>query len=211
MSKPVIGRKNNVNKREFATVISVIVIIVATANILNSMFTPKNVDELSTDQKVISIENMHDISDTIGINVEQMIEVHKPKQEEIKEKTYTDEDVKLLGDLMYAEEGVLFQKVSYEEAKLAHMLAGSVVINRKEHERFEGDSIKEIIYTEGQYATSTLERLGNIDTAEEIYEWAEELLRDGPKGPTNLVWQAEFKQGPIYEKIYNQYFCLLEE
>lgn len=39
-----------------------------------------------------------------------------------------------------------------------------------------------------------------------VYTWAEELLRKGPIGPNNLIYQSESQQGEEYELIDNQYF-----
>ena len=39
--------------------------------------------------------------------------------------------------------------------------------------------------------------------------WAEDLLRDGPIGPENLVFQSQFEQGDqVYWTYGNQIFCL---
>lgn len=122
----------------------------------------------------------------------------------------TKEEIQLLGDLMYAEVGVLFHKVPKEDAKLAHLLTGSVVINRRNMHFRGATSIKEVIYMKGQYDKKTLKLLGKIKPPTEVYKWAEELLKKGPVGPKNLVYQAPFKQGKVYKKIYTQYFCLTD-
>ncbi len=130
---------------------------------------------------------------------------------------YTADDVKLLGDLMYAEEGVLIylseytDQINYEEAKEAHKLCGSVLLHLLEL-GICGDDMQSIIFTGNAYAQITRDRIlsGQLEVPQEVYEWAEELLRDGPIGPKNLVFQAEFIQGPIYRHIYNQYFCTSE-
>lgn len=214
-----IGRiqRRNVNlgylvARAFIIIVAVVIICVLCTN-----QSSKTIEQTVSSQMSDEVVLQEYIKKPDVIQVQQVTEIQNLKnanvvEKEIPEKkTYTDEEVRLLGDLMYAEEGVLFWKISDEEAKLAHQLAGSVVLHRKNHERFKGETIEDIIYTKGQYATTTLEKLGNIDTPEEVYEWAEALLRDGPMGPTNLVWQSEFEQGPVYKIIYNQYFCLLEE
>ena len=61
-----------------------------------------------------------------GEKIEEVIET----QENEKIVAYTDEDLKLLSRLMYAEEGVLLQRQSMENAELAHKLCGSVVLHR---------------------------------------------------------------------------------
>lgn len=70
----------------------------------------------------------------LNIGVKTVQSIRMKILEELKEqkaKHYTFEEIKMLGDVMYAEVGVLFYKVHIEDAKLAHKLTGSVVINRK--------------------------------------------------------------------------------
>ena len=222
MYKPKHSRKENHGRSYFVGIIGAVIFMIAFACLVYGVVCQMRaaaaveVSTISIKRQAATMKVLQDTNTDGSTNAEQKTELQGAEPGEategyLEEKTYTDEEVKLLGDLMYAEEGVLFWTLPYEEAKLAHLLAGSVVIHRRNHERFEGASIEEIIYADGQYASTTLEKLGNIETPEEVYEWAEELLRDGPVGPTNLVWQAEIVQGPLYQIIDNQYFCLLEE
>ena len=154
--------------------------------------------------------------------VQEKITVQEEKQEETVEEViiedkeepemitfYTEEDVELLARLMYAEEGVLLQRQSMEDAELAHKLCGSVILHRTEMGYLGADSIEETIYAEGQYADTTLQKLSTQEAPEIVKKWAEELLTDGPIGPENMIYQSEFPQGKVYTTIDNQYFgCL---
>lgn len=120
---------------------------------------------------------------------------------------YTAEDVDLLARLMYAEVGIFLQTMSEEDAKEAFMLTGSVVLNRLKNPNLGYNNLKEVIYAKGQYQCV---RNGSINNTppEEVYQWANELLQFGPKGPDNMIFQSTFKQGTsTYKKIGNTYFC----
>lgn len=156
--------------------------------------------------------------------VQEKITVQEEKQEETVEEViiedkeepemitfYTEEDVELLARLMYAEEGVLLQRQSMEDAELAHKLCGSVILHRTEMGYLGADSIEETIYAEGQYADTTLQKLATQEAPEIVKRWAEELLNDGPIGPKNMIFQSEFEQGQIYMMIDNQYFGCIDK
>lgn len=52
------------------------------------------------------------------------------------------------------------------------------------------------------YFRLTQVAIGNIDTPEEVYEWAEELLKKGPRGPEGLIYAGQFEMGDnTYWKI----------
>lgn len=119
--------------------------------------------------------------------------------------TVCEDEVLLLARLMHAEEGVLRVKLPYEDAKKAHMLCGSVALNRLNMHYLGDTTITEVIYAPGQY-----ECIKNLNQAvpEETIEWARELIENGPIGPSNMIYQAEFEQGSsTYAHIGNQYFC----
>lgn len=149
------------------------------------------------------------------VQEEVLIEEEKV-EEKVEAKSYIENatnlsDTELLASLMYHEEGVLLSKLSLEEAKRAHMLAGSVVIHRTNMNYMGATTIRETIFAKGQYAQSTLENLDE-PVPDYVVEWAEELIEDGPIGPSDMIFQAEFEQGKgTYDCIYNQYFCTINE
>lgn len=124
------------------------------------------------------------------------------------QQSYTEEDVELLARLMYAEVGVYIYKFPEDEAEYIHKLTGSVVIHRKNMNYRNAETIQDVIHDDGQYACVDNGSI-NQEVPEIVYEWAEELLRDGPIGPENMIFQAQFEQGSArYDHVGNQYFCL---
>ena len=124
------------------------------------------------------------------------------------EKSY-DNDTELLAQLMYAEEGVFLCEYEENPEKVERVfkLAGSVVLHRLENNFKGAETIYDVIYTKGQYAEQTLQRVSEGQEIPEIvYTWSEELLTDGAIGPKGLIYQSEFPQGEEYDQIGNQIF-----
>lgn len=169
-------------------------------------------------------ERMSRYLDTLPVPEREVKEVVQEVEEVVVEKSEekvvatsyienatTLSEAELLASLMYHEEGILLSKLSFEEGKRAHMLAGSVVIHRTNMNYMGANSIRDTIFMPGQYAQSTLDNLDK-PVPDYVLEWAEELLEDGPIGPSDMIFQAEFEQGKgTYDEIYNQYFCTLSE
>ena len=142
----------------------------------------------------------------------------KEKQEEVKEEEQEEEnkvdeaEKELLAQLMYAEEGVFITKYYDKDPKKVERvfkLAGSVVLRRKENGYMDAKTIHDVIYSKGQYHSKTKQRIEKgQDVPDMVYDWAEDLLVDGAIGPKGLMYQAEFMQGKLYEKIWNQIFCV---
>ena len=105
---------------------------------------------------------------------------------------------------------------------LAHLLAGecqsgsvelqeavgSVVLNRVAHPSYP-DSIEGVVFQHRQYACTWD---GNYDREPTPRNWevAEYLLRHGSSIPSNVVFQAQFRQGPCWKKIGSEYFCIID-
>lgn len=119
-------------------------------------------------------------------------------------RNYTQEDVIILTALMYTE---VEQYINNPDAEYVFKLVGSVVLHRVEREDYP-DNIKGVIFEDKQYAKTTINKLSRTDIPDKVYEWAEDLLRDGAIGPENLVFQSQSKQGEVYDTYGNQYFCL---
>lgn len=142
----------------------------------------------------------------------------EPQQSEVEELNFDKiayyrsqisdlSDKELLASLMYHEEGVLLSIIDYEDAKMAHLLAGSVIIHRTNMNFMGAENFEQTIFAEGQYAEKTLKKLSD-PVPEEVIEWAGDLMENGPLGPKDMIYQAQFKQGAdVYKQIYNQYFC----
>lgn len=124
-------------------------------------------------------------------------------EEEVSIETacdYTQEDLELLTHVIYAEAG---SDYCTDEMRYG---VGSVVLNRVEDECFP-DTLYNVVYQRGQYQCTWD---GNIDKIpdERAYRIAMDLLNNGSIFPSDVVYQAEFKQGSgVYSKIQNIYFC----
>jgi len=124
---------------------------------------------------------------------------------------YNMENVELLAQMMYAEEGVFFSRFANEPEMIerVHKLAGSVVLHRLNSHFSGAQTLADVLYAPGQYDYRTIQRVEKgQNLPPQVYQWAEELLTEGAIGPDTLVFQAEFRQGSeVYEHIGNQYFC----
>lgn len=79
---------------------------------------------------------------------------------------------------------------------------GSVVLNRVESPLFP-DSIHDVIYAPRQYCD-----VKNIKPTKKCIDIAVDLVHNGSVLPSNVLYQANFKQGHgVYEKILGVYFC----
>lgn len=121
----------------------------------------------------------------------------------------SEEEIWLLAQAMYAEEGVFFKFYDTNPliVELVHKLAGSVILHRQEVGYLGATTIEEVIFSKGQYATQTQERVKEgQNIRDEVYIWAEELLTEGAIGPKGMIYQAEFDQGESYMFVGNQKF-----
>lgn len=108
-------------------------------------------------------------------------------------------DIDLLARLMTAEQG-------YGADERDYYLAGSVVINRMNMERYP-NTLQDVIYDDGQYQCVENGHI-NRPYDEVAYQVAEELLVYGTEIPEDVIYQAEFIQGSdIYDKRNKTYYC----
>ena len=120
-----------------------------------------------------------------------------------EEPAIDEEELDLLAHLIFAEAGSDWCK---DEMLYC---VGSVVLNRMASEYFPS-TMHEVIYQTKptlQYACIVD---GNIkkEPNERAYRIAEDLLRNGSVLPSNVVFQAQFKQGDgVYVQVQNMYFC----
>lgn len=127
-----------------------------------------------------------------------------------QEALFDESDEMLLAQIMHLEEGVTRVYVSPEEARMAHLLCGSVILHRRNMQYNGAKSIKDVIYAPRQY--ESVSRLYTEPIPEETLQWARELLQNGPIGPEDMIFQSQFEQGGgTYAHIYNQYFCCLTD
>ena len=83
---------------------------------------------------------------------------------------------------------------------------GSVVLNRVAHPAYPS-TIKGVVFQKGQYSCTWDGNYYRTPTARN-WEVAEFLLRNGSQIPSNVVYQAQFRQGKgVWKKIGSEIFC----
>ena len=104
----------------------------------------------------------------------------------------TDELIIGLGNLIFREVGGYISTQPYKKAMKTYMLAGSTVLHRREVEYGGDQSIYDVVHHSGQYSTSwAFDLKQRVDgSVDEAYVVAEILLRNGPIGPRNLVYES---------------------
>jgi hypothetical protein len=116
----------------------------------------------------------------------------------IKEEPVDEKELDLLARLIQAEAGADW---CTDELQLA---VGSVVLNRMDDSRYP-DTMKGVIYQDGQYSTAMNGKINNPATLRAI-ENARYLLENGSTIPKSIVFQANFPQRKVYTIMQGVYF-----
>ena len=122
----------------------------------------------------------------------------------------SEEDIQIVGDVIFEEMGIYLKDPDAEKVAKA---VGSVILWRTRAGGYYPPTVKEVVYQNAgkkgqQYASRTLRHIGHTDAPDEVYKWAEEILRDGPIGPSNLVFQDNLPHGDaVWWKYKDLYFC----
>ena len=110
---------------------------------------------------------------------------------------YSDEDLYLLARVIDAEAS----DICTDEHK---MCTGQVILNRMNSNKYP-NTLREVVYDKGQYASVENDRLKEEITKESL-DVARRLLNGEKILPDDVVYQAEFPQGKETVKtIYNKY------
>lgn len=124
--------------------------------------------------------------------------IEEETQTELEAETkYTEYDFELLARVIEAEAG--------GESDYHKLCVGTVVMNRVDSEKYP-DTIEGVIYQPGQYQCVTNSHI-NKEPSESSYEAAESILDGRRMFRSSVVYQAEFIQGKVVEKVGNTYFC----
>ena len=103
----------------------------------------------------------------------------------------------MISHIIYAEAGA--------EGDKTQKYVGSVVLNRVADSRFP-NTIEGVVFQKGQY--SPVRNGAYYKTpSERAVKNAKYLLDNGSILPSGVIFQSEFKQGSVYEKVGNMYFC----
>ena len=122
--------------------------------------------------------------------------IEEETQTELETK-YTEYDFELLARVIEAEAG--------GESDYHKLCVGTVVMNRVDSDKYP-DTIEGVIYQPGQYQCVTNSHI-NKEPSESSYEAAESILDGRRMFRSSVVYQAEFIQGKVVEKVGNTYFC----
>lgn len=150
----------------------------------------KQIDNLKNSSKEVTSRSSNSLSEK---NTETI--------EKTDEKINSD-DLDLMARIIYAEAG----NCSDEE----QLLVGNVIMNRVASPKYP-NTIREVIYQKGQYSP-TWNGAINKKPSEKAIKNAKRILNGERFCPTNVVYQAMFKQGSgVYKVLKNPdgitYFC----
>ena len=101
---------------------------------------------------------------------------------------YTMKDVDLLADIMYLENGSTV--TTEDENRQILIMTGSVVLNRVKSGQWGGKTIEKVLYSPGQYAQETKNRIGKVKVPDYIREIAIDLLIHGSNVPDYVCYQS---------------------
>ena len=118
----------------------------------------------------------------------------------------TFDNLLLLAKIVHAEAGSDWLTEEHRQ------LVASVVINRVNSPEFP-NAIYNVIYQKGQYAPVGTKYFNNLKPSRKCVFSALKVLASGSVAPSNVVFQANFRQGSgVYKSIYDSklgttYFC----
>ena len=92
-------------------------------------------------------------------------------------------------------------RMEVDRSKVSPMMAHYLEVKDKYPDTIEG-----VIYQPGQYQCVTNSHI-NKEPSESSYEAAESILDGRRMFRSSVVYQAEFIQGKVVEKVGNTYFC----
>ena len=114
---------------------------------------------------------------------------------------YKHESINLLAEVIYHENWYT------DKDKLTAYWTGAVVMNRVKSPKFP-NTVKEVLYQKKPIQYSTTGKFFTKEIPEECYEMARDIWENGtPDVPENVLYQATFKQGKIWEQKNGEIFC----
>ena len=154
---------------------------------------------------IVTLEYSQGIIARQAKSIDQKDQIIKALRKRLKNQEKTkkkrNQEVELLARLINAEAGAEWCTSEMKR------LVGVVALNRTKHKAFP-DTLKEVIYQQGQYKC-VIDGNINKQPTKECYIIAKNLLTNGYDDPKDVIWQSEFIQGKrVYKKIKNMYFCI---
>ena len=156
-------------------------------------------------QTINTLEHSYEVIESQQKSIDQKDQIIKALKKKLrtqeKTKKIRNKEVELLARLINAEAGAEWCTSEMKR------LVGVVALNRTKHKAFP-DTLKEVIYQQGQYRC-VIDGNINKQPTKECYIIAKNLLTNGYDDPKDVIWQSEFIQGKrVYKKIKNMYFCI---
>lgn len=149
----------------------------------------------------LALEFAYKSDDTEINDVEiEVNEVSPINETDVYTPKYTLDELNLLAKIIWAEAGSDWLTDEHQRA------VASVVINRVNDNRFP-DTIKDVIYQEGQYGC-VYNGMINQNPNQRAYDNAKYVLENGSVIPEDIVWQSTKPQGEgVWRVIQGHYFC----
>lgn len=191
-------------------------------------YLDQNYPERTVGQEIELLKKFYPTEEVIELNlcnspnedVEIQTEKVTVKQEEVKEVVQEASDERLRctrpwfyeytwGEVLMLACAIWSEAEEYcddpKDGEYVAKLVASVIVNRMMSEKFS-NTISGVIHQgmgtkSQQYGGRTIRMVDNADATSidpKVLVWAEDILRDGPLGPENLVFQANFPQGKTY-------------
>lgn len=119
---------------------------------------------------------------------------------------YTEEDVKIVGDVGWLENGHTGK--TEDENRQCIIATMAVFVNRMKDGGWGGHTAKGVLTSPRQYASHTKNNVGKTDTPDWVYELAEEVLMYGTNVPDYVIYQSQqSKLGTHWKIIAGEYFA----
>lgn len=120
----------------------------------------------------------------------------------IMERWQEQEEINLLAEVIYWENWY-----TDKEKKTARW-TGAVVMNRVKSKKFP-NTVKEVLYqTKPCIQYGTTRYFFTKELPREVYDMAEDIYKNGtPEVPENVLYQATFEQGEIWDELNGEIFC----
>lgn len=133
---------------------------------------------------------------------EQQVDVVGIIAELYEEHMQREREISLLAEVIYWENWY-----TDKEKKTARW-TGAVVMNRVKSKKFP-NTVKEVLYqTKPCIQYSTTRYFFTKELPREVYDMAEDIYKNGtPEVPENVLYQATFEQGEIWDELNGEIFC----
>ena len=191
----------------YIAVVLFLISLMVSSIVPNNIENNENITEQIHEPIIIDIEPVKTIEETGEVEETTMIEEETTVIE--YQQWWTNEELDMLAAVIFYEAG------SNDCSDRHQQLVAQVVLNRVIDDRFP-DTIYDVITQQNpvQYSTYklVLNNMGNRDIIpQRCYDNALAVLNNDVDCPSDIVWQAGFIQGEIYEVYYTTYsttyFC----